>query len=423
MLIIVVLRLFHSSLKPEDRKNLHDIKMLRHEVQAHSASVTLDDVQYDNIKLQLTDALRSLASGFEENVQEECRSIINKYTSGPLDVMSARECMKQLQNNDVLFKQVLEKVESSKNDICLRINDLEKTLIEKLQNLDQGAYRKKIKVGMHVELSLCGPTEEWILLMERTLNSVFNEAYKTSGERFEDIKKEVEELLEDIKQNTTINFKGSETMCIILMFECFTYSGLLDLLQYLTSQKYQHWLSALAETLSTHFKVDVPVTATSAITPACLKNALDDLERKREEREAENCHSHSNDESKKSLKLAMECSSVKDLVYLWEMFQKGGASHYLDRIADTLSEYYGKKISLSSSIDLEEFKEALKDTGETFESKYSDVRPPKSSTGKKISLSSSIDLEEFKEALKDTGAFIRVKVSQSRIDYQNPNNH
>ncbi|XP_053382785.1 uncharacterized protein LOC128549656 isoform X6 [Mercenaria mercenaria] len=381
MLIIVVLRLFHKSLKYEDKRNLQYIKMLRNEVQAHSSSVTLDDVQYENIKDHLTDALTSLASGFGENVQQECRSFINKYTSGPLDVMSARECLKQLQNNDVLFKQVLEKIESSNNDICTHLNasqkslsddvknvsqqmkDLENTLIEKLQRLDAGIYRKKVKVGMHVELSLGGPTEEWILLMERTLNDVFNEAYKTSGGKFEDIKKIVDELLEDIKQNTTINFKGSKMMCIILMFECFTYSGLLDLLQYLTSQKYQRRLSALTETLSTHFKVDIPVTATSTISPECLQHAYDDLaEHEREQQETENCHSHPSDESKKSLKLSMECSSVEDLVYLWEMFQQGGASHYLDRIADKLSAYSGKKITLSSSLNLEEFKEALEDT-------------------------------------------------------------
>ncbi|XP_053382779.1 uncharacterized protein LOC123540485 isoform X2 [Mercenaria mercenaria] len=381
MLIIVVLRLFHNTLRYEDKRNLQYIKMLRHEVQAHSPSVTLDDVQYENIKDQLTDALTSIASGFGENVQKECRSFINKYTSGPLDVMSARECLKQLQNNDVLFKQVLEKVESSKTDICTRLNatekslsddvknvsqqvtDLEKTLIEQLQRLDAGTYRKKIKVGMHVELSLGGPTEEWILLMERTLNDVFNEAYKTSGGKFEDIKKKVEELLEDIKQNTTISFKGSKTMCIILMFECFAYSGLLDFLQYLTSQKYQRRLSALTETLSTHFKVDFPVTATSTISPSCLQNALDDLaEHERERREAEKCQVNPNGEYKKSLKLAMECSSVEDLEYLWNMFQQGGAAHYLDRIADMLTEYSGERITLSSSIDLEAFKEALEDT-------------------------------------------------------------
>ncbi|XP_053382767.1 uncharacterized protein LOC123541458 isoform X2 [Mercenaria mercenaria] len=385
MLIIVVLRLFHNSLKREDIRKLRDLKLLRNEVQAHSSSVTLDVVQYEDIKDELTDALTSLASGFGENVQQECRSFINKYTSGPLDVMSAREYLKQLQNYDVLFKQVLEKIDSSKNDICTRLNatqkclsddvknvsqqvtDLEKTLIEQLQRLDAGTCRKKIKVGMHVELSLGGPTEEWILLMERTLNDVFNEAYKTSGGKFEDIKKRVEDLLEVIKQNTTINYNGSNIKCIILMFECFTYSGLLDLLQYLTSQKYQRRLDGLTETLSTHFEVDIPVTATSTISPECLQNALDDLKCEREKQETENCHSHPTDESKKSLKLAMECSSVEDLVYLWKMFQQGGAAYYLDRIADKLSEYFGKRITLSSSLNLEEFKKALEDTLESAE--------------------------------------------------------
>ncbi|XP_053382869.1 uncharacterized protein LOC123540271 [Mercenaria mercenaria] len=377
MLIIVVLRLFHNSLKREDKKNLRVLKSLRNEVQAHNPSATLDVVQYENINDQLTDALTCLASGFDEHVQQECRLYINKYTSGPLDVMSARECLKQLQDNDVLFKQVLEKIESSKNDICAtqkslsddvknvsqQMTDFEKNVIEHLQRLDTGTCSKKIKVCMQVELSLGGPTTEWVHLMERTLDDVFNEAYKTSGEKFEDIKKRVEELLKDIKQNTTISFKGSKTMCIILMFECVTYSGLLDLLQYLTSQKYRGRLSALAETLSTHFKVDIPVTATSTISPACLQNALDKLEHENEKQEAVNCHSHPSDESKKSLKLLMECSSVKDLVYLWEMFQKGGAAEYLDRIADTLSECSGERITLSSSINLEEFKAALEDTG------------------------------------------------------------
>ncbi|XP_053382786.1 uncharacterized protein LOC128549657 [Mercenaria mercenaria] len=156
-------------------------------------------------------------------------------------------------------------------------------------------------------------------------------------------------------------------MCIILMFECFTYSGLLDLLQYLTSQKYRGRLGALSETLSKHFKVDIPVTATSTISPACLQNALDSLEREQENQEADNekSHSHPTDEYKKSLKLAMECSSVEDLVYLWEMFQQGGAAHHLDRIANMLSELSGKRITLSSSIDLQEFKEALEDTVES----------------------------------------------------------
>ncbi|XP_053392307.1 uncharacterized protein LOC128554989 [Mercenaria mercenaria] len=249
------------------------------------------------------------------------------------------------------------------SDSFLSVLDLEKNLTERLQGLDAETCRKKIKViGIDVELSLGGPTEEWIRLMERTLNDVFNAAYKKSGGQFENIKKGVEKLLEDINQNTTISFKGSKTMCIILMFECSTYSGLLDLLQYLTSQKYHRRLGVLAETLSTHFNVDIPVMATSKILPASLQNALDNLaECEQKKQNAENCHSHHGDEYKKSLKLGIECSSVEDLVYTWKMFQQGGAAHYLDNIADTLSEYSGKKITLSSSLNMEEFKTALED--------------------------------------------------------------
>ncbi|XP_053382777.1 uncharacterized protein LOC128549655 [Mercenaria mercenaria] len=227
MLIKVVLRLFHNSLKREDIRNLRVLKWLWNEVQAHSPSVTLDAVQYEDINDQLTDALTSLAAGFEKNVQQECRSIINKYTSGPLDVMSSRECLKQLQNNAVLVKEILEKIESSKDDICTRLDatqkslpddaknirqhmtDVENTLIEQLQKLDVGTCRKKIKVGTHEEVSLGGPTEEWIQLMKRSLNDVLSKADKTSGGTFEDIKKRVEELLEDIKQiDSTISVEA-----------------------------------------------------------------------------------------------------------------------------------------------------------------------------------------------------------------------
>ena len=59
----------------------------------------------------------------------------------------------------------------------------------------------------------------------------------------------------------------------------------------------------------------------------------------------------------------MQANDLQGLLNIWEMFECGGAQNQLNQIAEALSEYVGSKITITASVDKQNYKVALQEAG------------------------------------------------------------
>lgn len=57
--------------------------------------------------------------------------------------------------------------------------------------------------------------------------------------------------------------------------------------------------------------------------------------------------------------MSFECTSINGLDAFWRLFVKGEATPYIDKIAATLSSEVREKTSISTSVNQQEFEDAL----------------------------------------------------------------
>jgi hypothetical protein len=77
-----------------------------------------------------------------------------------------------------------------------------------------------------------------------------------------------------------------------------------------------------------------------------------------------------NIEYSRSIRLSMRVNDLQGLVNIWDVFNGGGAQNQFNQIAELLSEYVGSKISITASVDVPKFKEALEEASKILTNDY-----------------------------------------------------
>jgi hypothetical protein len=116
MLITVLLTIFKQTLDDDQKDHLKTIKNIRDEVYAHTASSSLNNDDYDDIRQRLEQAYISLSSSIGNDKKDECDAIIQECTVDPIN---SEELKRQLENQEDLFQVVLDK-----------LNDTQKCILE-----------------------------------------------------------------------------------------------------------------------------------------------------------------------------------------------------------------------------------------------------------------------------------------------------
>lgn len=123
MLTGVLLIIFQSTLSADERIAVRHIKHQRNDIYAHTATASLSDDDYNDLCRELKEAYDTLASGCSSEIKGKCDNIVEICLNGPLDIQSHIEQLKQMLETDDMFREILEKIETSIN--CTRENILQ----------------------------------------------------------------------------------------------------------------------------------------------------------------------------------------------------------------------------------------------------------------------------------------------------------
>ncbi|XP_053389042.1 uncharacterized protein LOC128552068 [Mercenaria mercenaria] len=150
----VLINVFGRSLSLTEKQKLRALRDLRNEIYMHCASASLDQKKYEEVQEELEDIITTLAATFDKPVRDRCSAYITQFATGPLDGV--------------------------------------KPSIATLNGFSQ-TCQKKLKIGLHTELVVGGPSDYWINLCEHTLDTILNnaESMASEGAGFEEIEKNV----------------------------------------------------------------------------------------------------------------------------------------------------------------------------------------------------------------------------------------
>ncbi|XP_053389097.1 cingulin-like [Mercenaria mercenaria] len=144
MLIGVMLLLFRKSLSDEEKQKLKEIKLIRHEVLAHSPSASLYLEKYEDVQKDLRDAINTLANGFDQTIEDKCKEYITTYASEPLEVKSAIKRLQEAKDTDDLFQEVITVIRKSQETLSNEIHAVESTVRQDLKET-QLAFSKDLR--------------------------------------------------------------------------------------------------------------------------------------------------------------------------------------------------------------------------------------------------------------------------------------
>ncbi|XP_053388614.1 interferon-induced helicase C domain-containing protein 1-like [Mercenaria mercenaria] len=345
----VLINVFGRSLSLTEKQKLRALRDLRNEIYMHCASASLDQKKYEEVQEELEDIITTLAATFDKPVRDRCSAYITQFATGPLDGV--------------------------------------KPSLATLNGFSQ-TCQKKLKVGLHTELVVGGPSDYWINLCEHTLDTILNnaESMASEGAGFEEIENNVKQMLDFLLANKNVVFKGSKKACIILMFECNSYDDALLFLQTLDSQEFRDHLSRISDALMRHYQFDATISISARVRTECLQSILidilkmyrsEEIAHRQLEISSENETDDKGDhaklmrgseeedsqkaESKQPLKLDLECTSKSGLLHFLNSFKKDDFSGHLKSVADALSKHFGKTITLKASLDIDDVMAAIEE--------------------------------------------------------------
>ncbi|XP_053391448.1 uncharacterized protein LOC128554223, partial [Mercenaria mercenaria] len=92
-------------LSDTEKENVKVIKETRNTL-AHTSTASIENAKYKTLKKDLEDALERLCLGLDVSLQAECSTLIQKFTSEPLDEATVLKYAKELRNEDKLLQDL-----------------------------------------------------------------------------------------------------------------------------------------------------------------------------------------------------------------------------------------------------------------------------------------------------------------------------
>lgn len=180
MLVGVLLLLFRSTLSSDEKQKLREIKLIRHEVLAHSPSASLYLEKYEDVSEQLREAIKLLASGFGQEVQDECKNYISIYATHSLDVTSAIKRLQEAKDTDDLFQTVIRVVKEAESSLSKQISEVKDSVREDVKQTVKALTKKFEAIGTEVKSS------------QQTSSDGFKSVEKNIKETKQTLKKEID---------------------------------------------------------------------------------------------------------------------------------------------------------------------------------------------------------------------------------------
>ncbi|XP_060583843.1 uncharacterized protein LOC132740007 [Ruditapes philippinarum] len=289
MLSGVIMILFGQDLQPKDRTSVREIKR-RRIMLAHSSSAEFCEEDYNNFVEELNDAITTIASDFEDSIQEKCRETFDKYKTCPLEVTTSIEKLKYLNATEPLISKILDSIESAEKNLSDTIRKSEINIRSDIQGINLVLERlekkmaadpfKKIRMIVNTRLTFSGNEEPIVDLADKIVLKVINRAIAKvkNTENMVEIERAVDDILKHLDEMEGVEVLSTKPECIIISLQCDTYSSVYELLKYTTSEQYRKQLNSLAEAVDLYIKCAKPFTAYSEITTECLQDIENKIE-------------------------------------------------------------------------------------------------------------------------------------------------
>ncbi|XP_060585494.1 uncharacterized protein LOC132741358 [Ruditapes philippinarum] len=293
MLSGVIMILFGQDLQPKERTSIREIKR-RRIVLAHSSSAEFCEEDYNNFVEELDDAITTIASDFEDSIQEKCRETVDKYKTCPLEVKTSIENLKCLNVSEPLISKILDSIGSSEKNLSDSIKKSEINIRSDIQGIDSKVNLvleqlekkmaaepfKKIRMIVNTRLTFSGNEEPIVDLADKIVFKVINRAIAKvkNTENMVEIERAVDDILKHLDEMEGVEVMSTTPECIIISLQCDTYRSVYEALKYTTSEQYQKQLNSLAEAVDLYIKCAKPFTAYSEITTECLQDIENKIE-------------------------------------------------------------------------------------------------------------------------------------------------
>ncbi|XP_053392031.1 uncharacterized protein LOC128554741, partial [Mercenaria mercenaria] len=350
MLTLVPLTVFKLSLNEDEKKALKCIKYKRDTVYAHTHSSVLSFDDYDDIRNDLEKALHVLSNGLSDYVKDECDKIIQQCTTGPISPSVKAELSKQLKGTEDLVKAVMTKL----TDTHKAIMDMRNEIMEKLEkmSMNQDRSEKIIKV-ICTELTLSGAENESddIDFVDEIVTTVINKATtKVGNNDYPKIHLAVKNILREIENIPDVKILPAAQKCVLLKFECTTYTSILQMLRYLESESFLELLKELASAVNTDLPdAKGPFRVDATVTTDCMTELLDALRAETSSRYT------------RSIRMQTEVQTVHGVKHIWSLFEKGGVTNTLQKLSEAVFDELKTRITITPSIDVGQVYDALKE--------------------------------------------------------------
>ena len=120
LLATVIIQLFKNSLNTDEKYNITQLKDLRNDL-AHVSTMSMNADEYDDARKELSAILIKLTNGLDREIHDKCQNFIKDFTTGPIDLHSATERVKELGKNDDIIRTELGKLTGKIEDISTEV--------------------------------------------------------------------------------------------------------------------------------------------------------------------------------------------------------------------------------------------------------------------------------------------------------------
>ncbi|XP_060564930.1 uncharacterized protein LOC132724131 isoform X2 [Ruditapes philippinarum] len=263
LLSTVILQLFKKSLTKDENNCITKLKELRNEL-AHASSLSMDVEEYDDDRKELSSVLIQLSNGLDKSVHDKCQNFIKDFATGPIDIQSATERVKEFSKYDDKIQTELDKLTGKLEDVSTTVKDVS-------VKVDSVAVEMKV-VGTEMELR--GPNDHLTNMAEESLVRLFRSALeRTGGDRdLTKIGHAINVILSEIESCNKVKVLGVDQQCIVIKMRCNNCQGLLELLEYLEGSRFKRRLHELVAALEITYKARFHLS--SQIALGDLKNLL-----------------------------------------------------------------------------------------------------------------------------------------------------
>ncbi|XP_053389661.1 uncharacterized protein LOC123525767 [Mercenaria mercenaria] len=328
LLATVILQLFHSE---KDRGINLDIKSIgdAHRNYADAALVALDSNTFEDYWTDLKASIKTVSRKLDKDMAARCHLILEECKKGVsekefqtyMDELKAQGCLMKTFTD--IFKDTLQKTKDFLQDMI--------------------THGISFNNGHELELKMItlGNNEEKKKLAEEILTEVWHEALDRSIQTsdFPEVKKEVENILAEIKKSKSVKNISIKTACILLQITCISPCDMLHMINYFESKRCLESLENISKELGYYF--DTSFAVYSVIPIDCLWAIS-------------NVQSESAQPRDSGIRLPITVFSPAGIKHLISLCGSEKIANSTDSIADDLSKHLDDTITLKMSTDMKE---------------------------------------------------------------------